>query len=107
MGKGYIYLLECSSEYETVYKIGYTRNKDTKKRIKNLQTGNKNKIICVDLFETKHGRSVETTLHNLYSYKRLGGEWFDLELVDVVNFKQNCGKIEDNLALLDDYGVIF
>jgi hypothetical protein len=103
LAKGYIYLLECVSDYETTYKIGYTRNKDTKQRIKNLQTGNKDKIKCIDLFETHHGRKVETALHNMYSFKRQGGEWFDLGLDDVLNFQKACSQIEENYDILEKY----
>lgn len=102
MASGYVYLLECVSDYDTTYKIGFTRNKDIKKRIKNLQTGNKNKIKCINLFKTNHGRNVETALHNLYSYKREGGEWFDLELQDVITFKETCEMIENNLDILEN-----
>ncbi|NPV12878.1 MAG: hypothetical protein HPY57_13990 [Ignavibacteria bacterium] len=106
MTNGYIYLFKCVSDYETTYKIGYTRNKDFKKRIKGLQTGNKDKITCIDFFKTKYGRMVETTLHNLYSHKRKGGEWFELDLQDVVNFKLSCQKIEDNFKALELYNII-
>ena len=99
---GYIYLLECSSDWETTYKIGYTKNQDISKRIKGLQTGNKDRIKCVTFFETNHGRKVETALHNLLSYKNQGGEWFNLTLDEVVNFKSFCKKLESNFdALLE------
>lgn len=107
MAEGYIYLFECVSDYETIYKIGFTRNKDFKKRIRGLQTGNKDKITCIDFFQTQFGRKVETILHNLYLHKRKGGEWFELDLQDVILFKINCQKVEDNLKILDSYGNIF
>ena len=103
MAKGYIYLFECVSDYETTYKIGFTRNRDTKKRIVGLQTGNKDKIKCIDIFETKHSRRVETVLHSLYSFKRCGGEWFNLDLSDVVNFQNTCQRIEENISILENY----
>ncbi len=103
MSKGFIYLLECSSDWESTYKIGYTRNHDIKKRISNLQTGNKDKIKCVYMFESIHGRKVETYIHNLYSHKRKTGEWFSLDLNDVVIFKDTCKKIEDNITLLENF----
>lgn len=107
MSEGYIYLFECVSDYETTYKIGYTRNKNFKKRIKSLQTGNKYKIVCVDYFKTSYGRMVENILHNLYSHKRKSGEWFDLDLQDVVSFKKTCQKIEENLKVLEKYNYFF
>lgn len=107
MAEGYIYLFECVSDNETTYKIGYTRNKDYKKRIRGLQTGNKDRITCVDMFYTKYGRMVETALHNFYSFKNKGGEWFDLDLQDVVNFKCACQKLEDNFDLLEKFNNSF
>jgi len=102
---GFIYLFETVSEYETKYKIGYTRNKATlKKRVKSLQTGNPEKIRIVDYFPTKHGRQVETTLHNIFSIKRLEGEWFDLEIYDVKNFIESCKKIESRIDFLVEQG---
>ena len=105
MINGYIYLFETVSTYETKYKIGYTRNKATlKKRVKALQTGNPEKIHILDYFATKHGRKVETTLHSIYSMKRLEGEWFDLENYDVISFLESCTKLESNFDVLVDLG---
>lgn len=101
---GFIYLFESVSDYETQYKIGFTRNKSTlKKRIQNLQTGNPNKIKIVNYFKTKWGRKVETTLHYIYSYKKLEGEWFNLELYDVTTFIDSCEKIEKNFDVLKEH----
>jgi hypothetical protein len=101
---GYIYLFKSISEHENLYKIGYTKNKNTlKKRVKQLQTGNPNKIKMVNYFESYHGRKIETTLHNIYSTRRLEGEWFDLDEYDVDNFIESCKKIEDNFDILSEY----
>ena len=105
MTNGFIYLFETVSEYETKYKIGYTRNKATlKKRVKALQTGNPEKIHIVEHFPTKHGRKVEITLHSIYSQKRLEGEWFDLERYDVEEFHESCEKLESNFDILVESG---
>jgi hypothetical protein len=100
MKKGYIYLLECVSNYDVIYKIGFTKHENVNKRIKSLQTGNTDTIKCVYLFESKHNRLLETTIHNLYSYKRKGGEWFDLTLDEVTNFPKLCEKLENNFDIL-------
>ena len=75
MAKGYVYLLECVSNYETSYKIGYTRNKDIKKRIISLQTGNKDKIRCIDSFESQnYAKQIETALNKYFGDdERYGG----------------------------------
>lgn len=104
MAKGYVYLLECVSDYETTYKIGYTRNKDINKRIRNLQTGNKDKIKCIDYYcSEKNAKKIEIALHNFFSFKRKGGEWFDLNNIDIINFQESCKKIDDNFDLLEKY----
>ena len=98
---GYIYLFESISEYQVLYKIGFTKNKNTlKKRVKQLQTGNPNKIKMVEFFGSEHGRKLETTLHNIYSSKRLEGEWFELDDYDVKLFIDSCEKIEKNFDVL-------
>lgn len=97
---GYVYLLECISDYEQVYKIGYTKNKKISQRISNLQTGNQDDMEPLYMFETKHGRKLETALHNMYSHKRINREWFQLDLTDVVNFENTCSKVENNFDFL-------
>jgi len=105
---GFIYLFESTSEHDTKYKIGFSRNKSTlKKRVQALQTGNPNKIKIVNFFNTKWGRKVETTLHHIYSYKRLEGEWFNLELYDITNFVESCEKIEKNFDILKEHKNLF
>lgn len=102
MSTGYIYLIECVGDYDNSYKIGFTRNKDVSKRIKNLQTGNKDKMKCIDSFFTQHGRKIETSLHCLYSHKRKNGEWFELDINDILCFKTTCTKLEENLTILEN-----
>jgi len=98
LSTSYIYLIESIGDYETVYKIGFSKH--TEKRLEQLKTGNPNKITIIENFCTKHGRKVETAFHNLYSHKRLEGEWFTLDLVDIVDFIKNCEKIEENFNIL-------
>lgn len=97
----YIYLFECISDWETLYKIGYTKNKNFNTRIKPLQTGNAYKIKCIDYFETKYGRNVEIAMHNYLSSKKKNGEWFVLDISDIVNFKSICELIEKNLDIIN------
>ena len=100
---GYVYLLESSNEDGVIYKIGYTKN-DVKRRIEKLQTGNPHEIKEVCHFKTKYNQKLEKSIHNRYSYCRLKGEWFILELKDVVNFIKTCESIEKSLdALKDNY----
>jgi len=96
-----IYLIEAVRDYDTVYKIGYTKSENSKKnRIKNLQTGNDGELKFIHEFHTKHGRKVETSIHNYLKQDHKKGEWFDMELSDVVNFPKICEKIEKNFDIL-------
>lgn len=98
---GYVYLLESSNEDGTIYKIGYTKN-DVKRRIEKLQTGNPHEIKEVCSYQTKYNQKLERAIHNRYSHCRLKGEWFKLELNDVVDFIKTCEKLEYSFDILKD-----
>lgn len=105
---GFIYLLECSDNDDTVYKIGYTKHQETKKRIKGLQTGNKDEIKEVYMFETKYNQKLESVLHRMFAQNRCKkGEWFSMDLKNVVNFIPLCKQIEKNFDNLKDNPFLF
>jgi hypothetical protein len=98
-----IYLIESVRDYDTVYKIGYTKSDNTKKnRIRNLQTGNDGNLNIVHEFHTKYGTNVEIALHNLYKYANKRGEWFEMDIIDVCNFTKLCEKLERNFSYLNE-----
>lgn len=97
---GFVYLLECSDDDHTEYKIGFT--KKIKPRTSQLQTGNSEEIKELCRFETKHNRKLETALHNQFSYCRKNGEWFNLDIKDIANFLNTCERIENNFNSLKD-----
>jgi len=93
-----IYLIECRRDYETLYKIGFSKHPN--KRIDNLQTGNDGELKLIDKFESVHIQQVERTLQRLFLHKKINREWFRLDLEDVQNFRSICQKIENNLNLI-------
>lgn len=98
-----IYLIESVRNYDTVYKIGYTKSNNTKKnRIRNLQTGNDGKLNIINEYITKHGTLLEQTIHNFFKHKKINNEWFELDMVDISNFISICDKIEYNLDQLEN-----
>ena len=99
-----IYLIESIRDYDTTYKIGYTRSKNAKNRIKALQTGNDGNLKIVHEFQTKHGIIIEKSLHNFYKHKNIKNEWFNLDIEDITNFINMCQKIEDNITTLKNHG---
>ena len=98
-----IYLIESVRDYDTVYKIGYTKSNNAKKnRIRNLQTGNDGKLTIVQEYHTNYGTSLERSLHNIYNHKNIRNEWFELDIKDIAKFKETCEKIENNFEALKD-----
>jgi hypothetical protein len=66
-----IYLIKSGNG---LYKVGKTRN--LAKRIRDLQTGNPNKLEIVDSFQTDDPGTVEAILHDMLSPYHVKGEWF-------------------------------
>lgn len=99
----YIYLIKNSEE--SYYKIGVS--KDPKKRIKELNTGNSAKLLLVDMFETDYAYKIEGTLHRKYSYLKKHLEWFDLSIIEELEFIKNCQSIEENIKILKAAGNVF
>lgn len=95
----YVYLIECNDNYETIYKIGYTKNNPTN-RIKQLQTGNSSVLKLVTYYQSEYSLALESMLHNHFSSKKIKNEWFRLDLLDVVNFKIKCTEIESTIKIL-------
>ena len=95
-----IYLLKIVNEDKSLYKIGFTRG-SIYKRISELQTGCPYEIHVVDTYSSEYGTIIESTLHNVYSYKRTFGEWFELGLEEEVKFKEMCEKYENIQKLLN------
>ena len=87
--KGYVYLL-TDGEF---FKIGVTRG-SIEKRIKKLQTGNPDNITIVNYHLTEYPFKLESALHARHAHQRINNEWFDLNVNDVTNFKQECEKID-------------
>jgi hypothetical protein len=98
----YIYLIESYSEYESTYKIGFTKHKDPIIRLKQLKTGNHSELSVVYLFPTKHKRKIESSLHRQYSGKRISGEWFRLEDDDIINFEKRCKVLEQSFDYIEE-----
>ena len=94
-----IYLIHC--EETNRYKIGVS--KTPKKRLQTLQTGNDSEIKLIHEYETKYAYKIEKSFHNLYSYLKTKGEWFDLDLEFEVNFLNECKRSEETFQYLDKH----
>lgn len=98
-----IYLIESVRDYDTVYKIGYTKSNNSKKnRVVNLQTGNDGKLNIINEYHTQHGTLLEKAIQNHFSHNKKRGEWYELDIEDVSNFLSLCDKFENNFNKLED-----
>jgi predicted GIY-YIG superfamily endonuclease len=97
--KKYVYLISDSNTY--TYKIGISKNPET--RVKTLQTGNDNKLKIIHKVECEYFNDVETALHNKYKIFKINGEWFELNDEDVVNFPECCKKMDENFKIIKSF----
>lgn len=86
------------SEESGIYKIGIAKNPE--KRIKQLQTGNAEKLVLKHKYETEYFRQIEKYWHSMYSIDKKEGEWFGLTLEHEMRFLTECKKVENNIKTL-------
>lgn len=96
-----IYLVCAEIGEERLYKIGYTK-RPIEKRIKELKTGNAAEFYIVDSFKSKWGTKIEALLHRNYKSKKVNGEWFLLNELDIKEFNSKCSEIHSNLELVSN-----
>lgn len=99
----YVYLIQ--SLEEGYYKIGVSKN--PKKRLKQLQTGNSSELKLINFYPSEYADKIEKTIHNLLSHNKKEGEWFDIDLPEILSFNEKCKKIEENFASLKNSGNVF
>lgn len=93
-----VYLLR--NEEHGVYKIG--KSNKPKIRLNQLRTGNHSEIILFDTYESEYANEIEKTLHRRYNPYNIQLEWFELDLIEAMEFKSICKKIEDQLKFLTE-----
>lgn len=90
---------------EGKYKIGIAKNPS--QRIRQLQTGNSDKLELIETYQSENASKIESTLHNQYAHVRNHGEWFDLSISDEMSFKQKCEQIDRSIITLKKMGNAF
>jgi hypothetical protein len=98
---GYVYLLlQVDFEGNESYKIGITKN-EPNLRVKQLQTGNPNKISLHRKYESKNYLKVERWLHRKYQTKtEAKNEWRTLTDEQVFSFLNDCQVADNNIQFL-------
>ena len=105
---GYVYLmLQIDFEGTESYKIGITKN-DPQLRMKQLQTGNPNKISVHRMYESKNYLKVERWLHRKYQTRtEAKNEWRTLTYEQVFSFLDDCKTADDNIQFLLDNNSLY
>jgi hypothetical protein len=98
---GYVYLfLEVDIQGNEAYKIGITKN-NPEKRIKQLQTGNSNKLSVLKSYQSPNYLKVEQWLHRKYSIKtEAGNEFRHLTDEEVMSFLDDCKKADETITFM-------
>ena len=96
---GYVYLI-CDPSNDRC-KIGVTRNLKSN-RVKKLQTGNSTELFIRDIYETEWPFRLESMLHQHFKNKHVLNEWFELDVNDVICFKEICKTLENTIKVLSD-----
>lgn len=95
-----LYLIRSTSpDSEVFYKIGYTKQV-VSARVKQLQTGNPNKLEVICTYQSIYTTGIEAIMHRTYNQSHVHLEWFRLDDEQVAHFLVNCVKFEKNLQIL-------
>ncbi|SIP85898.1 Bacteriophage T5 orf 172 domain-containing with Zinc finger domain [Pacmanvirus A23] len=73
---GYIYFI-IEIPFANRVKLGISNN--PAKRLKQLQTGNPNRLVIYHMFESTDYKLLERTLHNICADKKIINEWFEMD----------------------------
>ncbi len=96
-----VYLICAEIEGKRLYKIGHTK-RSAEVRLKEFKTGNASDMYIVQTFRSEWGTKVESSLHRRYRSKKIQGEWFDLDEVEVEQFYENCEHIHNMFNLISE-----
>lgn len=79
---GYIYAIKVTSK--DLFKIGYAA--DPEIRLRDLQTGNPERLILYKQVRVFWPEEVESLMHATLSYCRVRGEWFEISPTAIDSF---------------------
>jgi hypothetical protein len=103
---GYVYFIKYQST--DAIKIGMSTN--IINRLNNIKTSNTDKMFLIGYIYTEQYNSLERTLHKQYKENRLTGEWFNLNINQVINaIRENNGHVVNCLfdkKLIIEDGVV-
>ncbi len=100
-------LLSVSPEGDEAHKIGVTTT-TVEKRVKQLQTGNPNKISILRQYATDNYFKVEKALHHRFKcFTEAKNEWRKLSDEAVFSFLKECEEIDDTIKFLLKHNIFY
>lgn len=96
--KGIVYLI-CDPANDC-FKIGVTRDKAVSNRLLKLQTGNPTELFTINTYKTNYPFMLEKMLHNHFHKLHRNGEWYQLNVEDIINFNQICDTLSMRIESL-------
>jgi negative regulator of genetic competence, sporulation and motility len=106
---GFVYLLvQVSPEGPETYKVGVSKN-SIEKRISQLQTGNPNKIMLLNFYESENYKKVERIMHRRYHKEKTlaKNEWFTLTNTQVFSFLIDCIEADKTVKFLKENNAFY
>jgi predicted GIY-YIG superfamily endonuclease len=81
---GYIMFIYIIGSTNGPYKIGFSKNPET--RLRSLQTGNsdKLKVLYTENIDKSSVRFVENRIHSNLKHRQIKGEWFNIPLESAI-----------------------
>ena len=95
---GFVYLLAEMGD-NLRYKIGFTKNK-VEKRVKQLSTGNSDRIEIIHKYKSEHYKKIERMLHLIFYSEREHLEWFTMTDEQVDTFLNEAKKADETICFL-------
>jgi hypothetical protein len=83
-----VYIIKPSTK-DNIYKIGHTKNLIN--RLKDLQVSHFDELEICHHFETDKALQAEKLLHDIFWNKRIRGEWYKLDNLDIAFIKRISG----------------
>jgi hypothetical protein len=106
---GYVYLiLQTDSNYLESFKIGITKNQP-EIRVKQLQTGNPNKISLLKSYKSDNYLKIERWLHRKHGMTKTeaSNEWRYLTNESIDRFITDCEEADDTFNFLFENNSLF
>jgi predicted GIY-YIG superfamily endonuclease len=93
----YVYLIQESKSKRV--KVGFSKH--PKKRLKQHQTGNPEKLTLLYQFDSHFASKIESSYKFKYKTFKQHGEWYSLEQIEINKFLSFCKQRHENFIYIE------